>query len=114
MSRFQLPVAPSAIVTARTRGSQVAWNMAPSGSGTTGPKPLRPPMSAWFTYGMSCLADSSREAGTDHRVACDQSGQSIFAQPVGSRRTLGNHQIAHLGGRVPDADLRARRQRHPE
>src|SRR5882762_10207479 len=63
---------------------------------------------------MSWHADRSREAGPYHRVARNQSGESHFAQAFGSGRTLGYHEIAHLGGRVPDADLRARRQSHTE
>src|SRR6266446_668712 len=61
---------------------------------------------------MSCLAHGAREAGPDHRVACHQSRKRCFAQTLGSRGPLGNHQIAHFGGRVPDSDLRARRQGH--
>src|SRR2546421_8096341 len=61
---------------------------------------------------MSCLAHGAREAGPDHRVACHQSRKRFFAQTLGSRGPLGNHHIAHFGGRVPDSDFRARRQGH--
>src|SRR5580765_1243162 len=44
---------------------------------------------------------------TDHRVARDELGQLGLAQALGPGGPLGQHEIAELGARVPDADLGA-------
>ena len=46
--------------------------------------------------------------GADHRIARDQRCELLFAPAFGSRRPLGEHQVADLRGRIPDAHLDAR------
>src|SRR5437867_485492 len=47
----------------------------------------------------------SQDRSPDHRVAGDEAGELVLAQPVASCRSLGEHEISHLGTRVPDPNL---------
>src|SRR6058998_4315624 len=64
---------------------------------------IRPPRSAAHRWRLD-----RRHA--DHRVARHQRGQLGLAQALGAGRTLGEHQVAELRARVPDANLRRLRQ----
>ena len=86
---------------ASTRPSHGAWNTGSFGSGSTGPKPCMPPMS-WTPF-MAPPAPWPWYA--DHGVARDQRGQFLLAQAVGAGRPLGQHEVADLGGAVPDPHL---------
>src|SRR6185295_10091131 len=46
----------------------------------------------------------------DHRIAGDQRGELLFSHRLGTSRTLGQNQIAQLGGAVPDAHFDILRQ----
>src|SRR5580692_7136102 len=63
---------------------------------------------------MSSVPRGPCETGADHRVARDQGAQRPLIEAIGSRWPFGNHEVAYFGSRVPDADLRVRRQRHTE
>src|SRR5882672_9714568 len=75
-----------------------------------------PGMSAISRLGTASMAPSTSARGgrgrlhhrhADHRVAGHQLGQLGLAQALGARRPLRKDEVAELGARVPDADLRA-------
>src|SRR5690242_21190330 len=116
-SMFHWRVAAMARFIPSTRPSQRWWKAGSSASATTGPKFCSPPMSCGPF--MSCAVGSFFDPGlhhacADHRVARDDGSELLLAPSFGSTRALGNDEIAHLRGRIPDAHLDVGGQRHAE
>ena len=53
-------------------------------------------------------------ADADHGIARHQRSQLLLAHPLRAGGTLRQHQVAHLGGRIPDPDLDMLRQLQAE
>ena len=83
----------------RRRGTAGSFGLRPDG-----PEALH---AAHVVRRRSCAppAPAEREAGADHRVARDERRRAVLGPALGSRRPLGQHEVAHLRGRVPHAHL---------
>src|SRR4029077_1006365 len=94
MSMLKAPVADAARVRPKTRRSHSAWNAGSSGSSSTRPEFIMPPMSCTLIWTKS-------DSGADHRVAGDKVGQLLGAPTVGAGGTHRDHQVTQLRGRIP-------------